>query len=157
MGGCSNKNETSDIGRTEVKQSIIQISKAEWEEAKETITNYVKALNDNNYDEFLRYLSPSQVQSAEQNRIKHNIVPKYQYARVIKITPNDSEKNLDAYLKHGRGKDKKLSKLVIFKVDWEYKLSPNGIDENVDKKVSWKYILIKEKENDVWKIDDFGY
>lgn len=157
MGGCSNNNETNHIGRTEVKQSIIQISNAELEEAKETITNYIKALNDNNYNEYLRYLAPSSVQSAEQNRIKHNMVPKYEYARVIKIAPDNSLRNLDAYFNHGRGKDTKPSKIAIFKVDWKYKLSPNAIDENVDQNISWNYILIKEKENDDWKIDDFGY
>ena len=135
----------------------MHISNTEWEEAKETVANYIKALNDNNYDEYLRCLSTSKAQYAEQNRIKHNIVPKYKYARIIKVTPDDSKRNQDAYLEYGRGKVTKPSKLAIFKVDWEYKLSPNGIDESTDKKVSWKYIVIKETENDIWKIDDFGY
>jgi len=157
IGGCSHNNKTTDIVTTDATQSTFKISKVELEEAKETIVNYIKALNDNNYDEYLRYLGSSSVKSAEQNRIKHNSVPKYEYARVIKITPDTSIKSRDAYLKYGRGKGTNSSKVAIFQVVWEYKLTPNGIDKDEDKKIEWKYILVKAKENDAWKIDDFGY
>jgi len=76
--------------------------------------------------------------------------------RIIKITPDDSEKSKDDYLKYGGGAIMKPSKLAIFQVDLEYKLKSMGAEPIGDKRVSWGYILIKEKENDPWKIAAWG-
>lgn len=134
----------------------------EQEEAKQVLINYIKAVNDNNYDEQLRYLSSWKVNEFEQNRKRWNMIPKYEYIRIIKITPDNSEKSKEGYLIHGRGVITKPSRLVVFNVDLEYKLISNEVDPNVDEKVStipgeWKYFLIKEKDDDTWKIDDWGY
>ena len=138
LGGCSQNHE---------------ISNKEREEAKQTLINYIKAVNDNNYEEQLRYLSPSRVNMFEQNRIRWNMVPKYEYIRIIKITPDNSKKSKDNY-------QGPYDIIAIFQVDLEYKLTPNEIDPNVEVKTvpgKWSYTLIKEKENDPWKIDGWGY
>lgn len=141
LGGCSEKHK---------------IINNEQEEAKQTLINYIGAINENNYDEQLRYLSRWKVNDYEQNRIRWGIIHKYEYMRVVNIALDDSENSRDGYLQHGRGKFTEPSKLLVFKVDLEFKPISNGIEPNVDSKVSWKYFLIKEKENDTWKIDDWG-
>lgn len=141
---------------------IHNIINDEQEEAKQTIINYIKACNDNNYDEQLRYLSRWKVNEFEQNRVRWNMIPQYEYIRVVKITTDDLEKSKDGYLKHGRGLITKPSKLVVFNVDIEFKLISDGVDPNIDKSVStipgkWKYFLIEESDTETWKIDDWGY
>ena len=142
LGGCSKNYKTSNNER---------------EEAKQTLINYLKAVNENKYDEQLQYLSHWKVNEFEQNRIRWNVIPKYEYMRIVNITPDNSENSKKAYLVNGRGTITKPSKLAIFKVNLEYKLISEGAEPNGDKKVSWGYVLIKEKENDSWKIDDWGY
>lgn len=139
LGGCSqNRN----------------IANNEQEEAKQTLINYIKAVNDNDYEEQLRYLSSTRVKNFEQNRIRWGIVPKYEYIRIIKITPDNSKKSKDNY-------QGAYYKLAIFQVDLEYKLTPNGIDPDVEVETvpgQYRYYLIKEeKETDPWKIHSEGY
>lgn len=155
LGGCTTN--TGTYNKQEVKHGKADISDKEREEAKQVLANYFNALNSNNYNEQLKYLSTAKVKEMEQNRTNWNIVPSYEYIRITNVAPDTSERSRDGYLINGRGQITKPSKLAIFNVDLEYKLKQNNIDQIKDEKVQWLYILIKEKENDTWKIDDWGY
>jgi len=128
------------------------------EKAKQTVIRYLKAVNDNDYDEQLRYLSTMKRSEFEQDWKKWNHYVKYEYVKIINITPDESEKSKVAYIKHGRGLLTKPVELEFFNVDLETKIIyPKVIYPEVDrKKLNWSYTLIKEKENESWKIDDWG-
>ncbi|MDF9408338.1 DUF4829 domain-containing protein [Pelotomaculum isophthalicicum JI] len=131
-------------------------NKQEQADAQQVLENYFKAVNDNNYEEQLRYLSPFQVNTLEQNRINCGSVPACEYLRINDISLNNSKIPKEEYLTHGRGTITKPYKVIIFDVDFELKRKLNGIDQDESIKDIWKYILIKQKENEPWKIDDCG-
>ena len=131
-------------------------NKKEQADAQQVLENYFKAVNDNDYKEQLRYLSSFQVSTFEQNRINCGSVPECEYLRINDISLNNSKIAKEAYLTHGRGEITKPYKVIIFDVDFELKRKPNGIEPDESIKDIWKYILIKQKENDPWKIDDYG-
>lgn len=128
------------------------------EEAKQTVIRYLKAVNDNDYDEQLRYLSSKMVNMFEQDWKKYKV--KYEYVKITNITPDESEKSKVDYLKREVDYSKHVGVqftkpvgLAFFNVDFEYKIIYPGVDR---KKLNWKYTLIKEKENESWKIDGWG-
>ncbi|GAB6275444.1 MAG: hypothetical protein STSR0004_23120 [Peptococcaceae bacterium] len=78
---------------------------------------------------------------------------KYEYVKIINITPDESEKTKVDYMKHGGGQLTKPVNFASFDVDFEYKIIHPELDK---KKLNYSFDLIKEKENEPWKIDDWG-
>ncbi|HAG08588.1 MAG: hypothetical protein XD78_1987 [Desulfotomaculum sp. 46_296] len=148
IAGC---NISNDHSSEKNKQAV-----SDKEEAKQTVIRYLKALNDNDYDEQLQYLSTRKRGEFEQDWVKRkeqNCMVKYEYVKIINITPDESEKTKVGYMKHGGGQLTKPVDFASFDVDFEYKIIHPEVDK---KKLNYSFDLIKEKENEPWKIDDWG-
>jgi|GEM_PF-4463351 hypothetical protein len=145
IAGCTISN---NHGGEKNKQAV-----SDKEEAKQTVIRYLKALNDNDYDEQLKCLSTRKRVAFEQDWARYNQKVKYEYVKIINITPDESEKTKVGYMKHGGGQLTKPFDFASFDVDFEYKIIYPEVDK---KKLNWSFDLIKEKENEPWKIDDMG-
>ena len=153
IAGCTISN---NHGSEKNKQAI-----SNKEDAKQTVIRYLKALNDNDYDKQLQCLSTRKRRQFEQDWVKRkeqncdgqNCMVKYEYIKIINITPDESEKTKVGYMKHGGGLLTKPVDFASFNVDFEYKIIYPKVDK---KKLNYSFDLIKEKENEPWKIDEWG-
>ena len=127
-------------------------------EARQVLERFLQAQNDNDYQEQLRCLSTISAKNLEEQRMKFGFIGMaWRYFKINKISLDNSKSEIESYLTHGHGEITRPYKVIIFDVNFEAKFGPHngGVDGEI-LKATWKYFLIKEKENDPWKVDCYG-
>ncbi|WP_197277492.1 DUF4829 domain-containing protein [Bacillus sp. FJAT-27245] len=78
----------------------------------------------------------------------------------IWYSEKDSEKEIEGYLKHGRGASNGVNPenaIVLFS---NFKVNSWGAEETFEPNsthTGWKWILIRDSKTDNWRVDDRGY
>lgn len=81
---------------------------------------------------------------------------KLEYLTLLSIEEDQSEIMKNGYMTSGRGSLLKPSAVKVFKVEYEVKYKGGYGSGQESGRYTWYYILIKEKEDSSWLIDDWG-